>query len=74
MNERRNEKNRSHPFKLPSQESPFVPYNFLDALFKVMNQARLSSAPDAEQSGNHEGGVPQLEVLLCQYQRLPPAS
>jgi putative transposase len=36
MNERLSVKNRSRPFQLPSQESPFVNYRFLDALFKVM--------------------------------------
>ncbi|MFE6075072.1 RNA-guided endonuclease InsQ/TnpB family protein [Paenibacillus sp. NPDC057886] len=38
MNGRLSEKNRSQPFQLPSQESPFVHYRFLDALFKVMEQ------------------------------------
>ncbi|MEK4510605.1 RNA-guided endonuclease InsQ/TnpB family protein [Paenibacillus sp. FSL K6-2524] len=45
MNERRSEKNRSHPFKLPSQESPFIHYTFLDALFKVMNQIDYRALP-----------------------------
>ena len=45
MNERRRDKNRSHPFKLPSKENPFVHYNFLDALFKVMNQIDYRALP-----------------------------
>ncbi|HIW34140.1 MAG TPA: transposase, partial [Candidatus Paenibacillus intestinavium] len=51
MNERRREGSGSHPFKLPSQESPFVHYNFLDALFKVMNQLDYRALPTQSSQG-----------------------
>ena len=51
MNERLSEKNRSRPFKLPSQEKPFVDYNFLDALFKVMDQPDYRALPAQSSQG-----------------------
>lgn len=51
MNERRSEKNRSHPFKLPSKEKSFVSYNFLDALFKVMDQSDYRALPAQSSQG-----------------------
>jgi putative transposase len=51
MNERRSEKNRSRPFELPSKEKPFVSYNFLDALFKVMDQNDYRALPAQSSQG-----------------------
>jgi putative transposase len=51
MNERRSEKNRSRPFELPSKENPFVSYNFLDALFKVMDQNDYRALPAQSSQG-----------------------
>ncbi|MDR6554684.1 transposase [Paenibacillus qinlingensis] len=51
MNERLSEKNRSRPFQLPSQESPFVNYRFLDALFKVMEQVDYRKLPTQSSQG-----------------------
>ena len=51
MNERLSEKNRSRPFQLPSQESPFVNYRFLDALFKVMEQVDYRTLPTQSSQG-----------------------
>ncbi|CAM4169261.1 putative transposase IS891/IS1136/IS1341 domain-containing protein [Paenibacillus alkaliterrae] len=51
MNERLSEKNRSHPFKLPSKEKSFVSYNFLDALFKVMDQIDYRALPAQSSQG-----------------------
>ncbi|WP_407946309.1 hypothetical protein [Paenibacillus alkaliterrae] len=51
MNERLSEKNRSRPFMLPSQEKPFVYYNFLDALFKVMEQTDYRALPAQSSQG-----------------------
>ncbi|MGI2297409.1 RNA-guided endonuclease InsQ/TnpB family protein [Paenibacillus sp. GXUN7292] len=51
MNERRSEKNHSYPFELPTSENPFIDYNFLDALFKVMDQADYRSLPAQSSQG-----------------------
>ncbi|CAM4350221.1 transposase [Paenibacillus alkaliterrae] len=51
MNERLSEKNRSRPFMLPSQEKSFVPYYFLDALFKVMEQTDYRALPAQSSQG-----------------------
>ncbi|MDQ6418783.1 transposase [Paenibacillus sp. LHD-117] len=51
MNERRSEKNRSRPFKLPTQEAPLIQYNFLDALFKVMEQTDYRALPAQSSQG-----------------------
>ncbi|KRE97709.1 transposase [Paenibacillus sp. Soil766] len=51
MNKRLREKNRSRPFQLPSQESPFVNYRFLDALFKVMGQVDYRTLPTQSSQG-----------------------
>ncbi|MDQ6420460.1 transposase [Paenibacillus sp. LHD-117] len=51
MNERRSEKNRSHPFELPSREHPFVSYSFLDALFKVTEQSDYRALPAQSSQG-----------------------
>ncbi|MDQ6420949.1 transposase [Paenibacillus sp. LHD-117] len=51
MNERRNEMNRSRPFKLPTQETPFIQYNFLDALFRVMEQTDYRALPAQSSQG-----------------------
>jgi putative transposase len=51
MNERLSVKNRSRPFQLPSQESPFVNYRFLDALFKVMEQVDYRTLPAQSSQG-----------------------
>ncbi|MBD2868853.1 RNA-guided endonuclease InsQ/TnpB family protein [Paenibacillus arenilitoris] len=51
MNERLREKNRSRPFKLPTEEKPFVSYNFLDALFKVIDQSDYRALPTQSSQG-----------------------
>ncbi|GIP35775.1 RNA-guided endonuclease TnpB family protein [Paenibacillus sp. J2TS4] len=51
MNERRSNKNRLHPFQLPSQEKPFIHYHFLDALFKVIDQTDYRSLPAQSSQG-----------------------
>lgn len=43
MNER--QRGKASPFQLPSPENPFIHYRFLDALFKVMNQADYRALP-----------------------------
>jgi len=51
MNERRSEKNRSRPFELPSKDQRFVPYPFLDALFRVMEQPDYRALPAQSSQG-----------------------
>jgi len=51
MNKRRRGQNRSQAFQLPSEEQPFVDYNFLDALFKVMNQVNYRALPAQSSQG-----------------------
>jgi len=36
---------RCHLFKLPSRESPYIDFSFLDSLFKVMDQADYRALP-----------------------------
>jgi putative transposase len=57
MNERRGDKNRHRPFLLPSQESPFLSYPFLDALFKVMEQADYRALPAQSSQGIMKAAV-----------------
>ena len=52
-------------FETPTKENPYVDYNFLDSLFKVIAQNDYRSLPAQSSSRNYEDSLSKLEVFFC---------